>query len=124
MAELFGVDIAQEIADAFEGELQEGSFVRTTAGARDPNNLSAGKAAGASTTHTFTGYIETVDAVYQGDSLVRDAGERVAILGASVSPLVVPRIGDVVSLGGKTLKLVKLLERDPAEALYLFEAEV
>jgi len=124
MSELFGIDIAAEIAEAFDGELQTGSFTRITKGARDPNNLSAGKTTSSTVVHTFEGYIEDVDAVYKGDSLVRDAGLQVAILGASVSPRVVPKIGDTVTIDGQTVKLTKLLERDPASALYLFAAEV
>lgn len=122
--ELFGIDFAEEIAEAFDGQLVEGSFVRMTEGVRDPNNLSAGKPKSNPVTHTFQGYTETVEAVYKGGTLVRDASETVSILGASVSPLVVPKIGDVVALSGKQLTLTKLVERDPASALYTFTAEV
>lgn len=124
MSELFGIDIAQEIADAFDGELLTGSFVRTTTGARDPNNLSAGKAAGFSVTHVFQGFSETRDAVYKAGSLVREAGETVSIFGASVAPFVAPRVGDVVTFQGESpLTLVELISRDPASALYTFSAK-
>jgi hypothetical protein len=47
----------------------------------------------------------------------------VSILGASLSPAVVPAVNDIVVIDGSTFTLVELLNLDPAEALYEFAAD-
>jgi hypothetical protein len=122
MPNIFGIDLASEIAEAFDGELLTGTFVRQTFGARTPGSLSGGKAS-TPTEFTFQGFLETKDATYKSGTLIREAGSVISILGASISPVTVPKTGDVVTIEGATFTLLELLSRDPAAAVYSFSAK-
>ena len=47
----------------------------------------------------------------------------VSIMGASITPAAVPQVRDTVVIDGTTWELVRLMKRDPAGAVYKFEAE-
>ena len=123
MTQLFGLQLDQIINDALTsaGGLRPGTLTHVTPGERDTTNLLAGTN-NTETTHSFQGYVEQSEG-RKGDSLVRDSMAMVGIMGASVTPFVVPEVGDRVVIDGTQYTLLKLKERDPARALYVFQTE-
>lgn len=119
MPDLFGVDIAGEIASAFSGQLRTGTLTKVTAGVRTPGNLTGGTNP-TTADYTFEGFIDTgTQQRRQGLATVK--GQYLSILGGSVS--VVPEVDDLAILDGVTYTLVELEEEDPAAALYKFRVE-
>lgn len=121
MANLFGVDIAKEIANAFSGELKSGVLHKKTPGTRTAGSLTAGTNP-ASADHTFEGFDELREVRREGQ-VSAESMVTISIFGASVDPLVVPEVNDEVTLESITYTLVELIERDPASALYVFAAQ-
>lgn len=124
MPDLFGLDIAGLVNDALSsaGGLVAGSFVMSTPGARNPSDPTAGTHPTTST-HTFQGFFENLTVARKEGSLVREVGQYVTIMGASVSPSVEPLPGIRITLEGKTVTAVQLVSRDPAAASYVFRVE-
>ncbi len=121
MAELFGIDIAQVVADSIAdaGNLRPGTLNKIEPGTRTGGNLTAGTNP-TSTAHTFQGFVETKTPRREG-TIVADPMSVVTILGATVSPAAVPEVNDTAVIDGVTWNLDKLLSRDPAEAVYEFQ---
>ncbi len=120
MTELFGIDIAQTIADAFSGQLVEGALEKKTPGTRTSGSLTGGTNP-ATTAHTFDGFVEAKEVRRQGE-VGTESMVVVTIIGNSVNPLVIPEVNDEVTIEGLTYTLVELLSRDPASAVYEFSA--
>lgn len=124
MADLFGLDIAGIVNDAITqaGGVRPGTLTKTTPGTRTPGDLTGGTNP-TTTTHTFQGFIDQKAErrkLQIGSTLEARA---VSILGASVSPEAIPEVNDTVEMDGNTYMLVSLIGRDPAEALYEFDAQ-
>ncbi len=122
MANLFGLDIAgiinTEIAAA--GGLVAGTLTKTSAGTRTGGALTAGTNP-VTTVHAISGFVEKRTRRFEGQ-LIADVMTVVTILGASVSPAAVPEVNDSVTLDGADHVLTALLSRDPASAIYEFQA--
>jgi hypothetical protein len=118
MAELFGVDIAAVIFQATNGQLLSGVLTRTTHGTRTEGQLSAGRTP-TTVVHQFQGFVERRSEVRRAGTLVREAGEFVAIIGNSVVPLTAPQVGDRVQIEGRDFEVTEITNRDPASAMYL-----
>lgn len=118
MPDLFGVDIAGEIASAFSGQLLTGTLTKVARGARTAGQLTGGRAK-TGTTHGFEGFVENLTETRSGGSIVRRKGRYVTVLGGSLPTGVVPEMGDSVTIEGETWEILELPERDPAAATYL-----
>ena len=92
--ELFGINIAQELADAIEdaGNVRVGSLVTTTSGTRSPGDLSGGTNP-TNTTHSFNGFVEERSVRRQG-ALVAEYVSILTVLGESLDARVVPAVND------------------------------
>lgn len=123
MPDLFGLDLAGIIASAFKGAggLVEGTLTRVEQGSRTAGSLTGGKSEG-TTSHVFQGFLEQREIRREGQ-VAADVVQAVTILGGSVDPPAVPEVNDRATLEGITVTLIRLLERDPAAATYVFEAE-
>lgn len=122
MPNLFGIDIAQEIATAFAGLLVPGTLIKRVASARTPGSLTAGTNV-ASTSYTFNGFIDNQTEVAIGGTLTTVSGEFVSILTKSITPAAVPEKGDIISIEGIRYTIVEIEARDPAGALYKCRVE-
>lgn len=126
MPQLFGLDIAGIVSDAIgsAGDVRPGSFVRTAQGTRGAGDSVLDGASGATTTHSFKGFTETTTVRIDGTDTPM---AKVSILGASVTPAAVPKVGDVVTFSdsdsSESWTLTELVGRDPAAALFEFMAE-
>lgn len=124
MPDLFGLDIAGLVADsiASAGDVRPGTLAHKVAGTRGSgDNVLAGTNP-TTTTHSFRGFVET-RTPRRAESLVENPIAVVSILGATVSPMVEPDVGDVATIDGDAYTLVELLSADPARALYEFRGE-
>ncbi len=117
MPKLFGIDMAKEIATAFKGELVAGTLTKNVPGTRTAGMLTGGTNP-TTTVHAFEGFIEIETDARIADTLATQVGEIVAILGASISPAEVPTSGDKVNIEGRDFEIIKIIERDPAAALF------
>jgi len=117
MPNLFDLNIAQiidqAIADA--GGVLTGTFHKKSAGTRTPGELTSGRNP-TFADHACRGFIEVKTNVSMDGSLVESEGERVTILGNSMS--VVPEAGDEVTFEGTRWTVVKIMKRDPAAATF------
>ena len=121
MPDLFGLDIAQIVADALRsaGGLQEGTLIKSVPGVDDPDDLTA-PVPEAKTRHAFQGFLQDRE-VLRNDTLIPEAIPIMTIIGASVNPPAVPRVNDIVTLAGIDFLLHRLISRDPASAVFQFE---
>lgn len=117
--ELFGLDIAGLINDNLAEGLLDGTVKHFTAGARNPSNLLAGKSS-TDTTHKFKGIWENVKPREVDGENILVTDRKALIIGDSISPAIVPKVDDEITIEGLTLNVVRELERDPAGAAYLF----
>ena len=123
MGDLFGLPIAQLVADALAsaGNLQQGTLLKSIPGAEDPTDPTAPVPATV-TQHSFQGFIEQ-RAVRRDDTLIAEPTPIMTIIGKSVSPAAEPKINDRAELAGMTYELERLIRRDPAGATFEFQVK-
>lgn len=122
MAKLFGVDIAKALNRAAGSGLLALTVERTTHGDRTASDPTGGKAERSSSS-TGRGFVEDyTDREIDGKDVQR-GDRKVSILGASLTPSIVPRPGDVITIEGESVAIVEGgVKTDPAKALYLCQA--
>lgn len=116
MPNLFGKDIAGIIGNKLGKHLLDGTLTHTTPGIRTPGSLTAGTNP-TTATSTFKGIISDYKEREIDGTLVQQGDRKVLILAATLTPAVVPEVGDRVSLEGDTFE-VKRVSRDPAAATF------
>lgn len=123
MPNLFGLNIAKLVSDSIAqaGGVRPGVLSHMAPGARTAGDLASGVNP-TTTMHSFKGFVERRVVRRRGFIEPMDT-PVVTLLGASVSPSVVPAINDVVTVDGAEYTLLELLSADPAAAVYEFAAE-
>ena len=118
MPDLFGLDIAQLVADAIAaaGNLRPGTLTKTdiSPDPNDPDTLVT-----TTTNYAFQGFIEA-RAILRAETLISETVPVLTIIGASVASSAVPESNDQATLDGITYELGDLVSRDPAAAVYTF----
>lgn len=117
MADLFGIDIAGEIADQFSGQLLAGTLTKTTPGTRGVDSTSGTNPT--TTVHTFEGFVENKTDKRREGQLSTGGGMFVTLLGGSILPSAEPEANDSVTIDGVTYEIVEIAERDPASAVFV-----
>lgn len=115
MAELFGVDIAAEVAEAFEGQLPALSLVKISQGgfsAQDP----LAEPTKTRVRHGGIGYFEA-RMVRDRETLIERERLSVLIIGGSLPSGIAPESGDEIEIGGETFSVDRVLF-DSSEAAY------
>ena len=103
MDELFGIDIAGILFEAFDGQLKTGTLQR------------------GSENYEFQGFMEVKVGRRPGTAVVK-SNPTLTIIGRSIS--VTPAVGDFVTFEGvRNRKMIELMNRDPAGATYTFLLE-
>lgn len=120
MPKLFGLDIAKIVNDSMKaaGGLPDGTLTRTTTGSRTASDLTAGPST-STTDYAFTGFLENLSTSRRSGTLVRQAGQYVTILGASLPEGIEPTTGDRITIEGQTFEVTEVPTRDPAAATYI-----
>ena len=120
MSDLFGLPIAQLVADALAsaGNLQAGVLLKSTPGVEDATDPTA-PVPDTVTPYSFQGFIEQ-RAVRRADTLIAEPTPILTIIGKSVSPAAVPAVNDRAELAGVTYELERLIRADPAGAVFEF----
>lgn len=123
VANLFGLDIAKIINDSITaaGGVLGGILTHYSPGTRTVGDLAAGLNP-TSTVHLFRGFFELKEVRRKGQ-INTQVAPVVTLLGASITPSTVPAVNDVVTIDGRTLRLVELLRADPASAVFEFMAD-
>lgn len=113
---LFGADIADEIARELGPELLPGTITRSTPGARDSVNLAAGPAL-TSSTHTFRG-IRTGLSGLRKDTILPESRDAILVLGDTITPSIIPTVNDRITIENTSYSIVNV-SRDPDAATYI-----
>lgn len=121
MPKIFKLDIAKIVYGAIKtaGGVVKGTLVKQVNSPRNPLDLTAGPQV-TEEIYTFEGFVEE-KIIILDDGITGHTKSMLSILGASLPTGIVPQINDKVIYLSKVYKLTKLLELDPAEALYTFE---
>lgn len=115
MPDLFGLDIATIVHDAFKGQLVEATLKSVAEGTRTAGNLAAGRAL-TFTDHVTEGILsDYTDFQVDGTRIRR--GDRKVLLLAKPLLAVVPKTEDQIVIEGATFNVINI-ERDPAAATY------
>ena len=119
---IFGIDVQALVSEAVAGAggLPAGALTKTIAGARDPDHPSR-LLDPTTTTHALQAVVER-RAVRRAETDVAESTLVMTIIAGSITPVAIPAVNDRVTLDGRDYTLVELLEVDPAEATYQFEA--
>lgn len=120
MSDLFGIDIAGLVAETLSGQLITGSWVTRTFGSRTPGSLTEGRAP-TEVTITFEGIFENIAKKYrEEDTNIKVEDQAILMIVGSFSPAgYEPQPDDTIMLEGRTVRVYKILERDPASATFL-----
>ena len=105
MAELFGIDIAELVAEAIDGAggLQPGTLIK-----------------GGGMRHAFQGFFQ-LQQIRETETLVVATIPVLTIIGNSLPAGIVPEVNDGAEHADIRYDLVRLISRDPAAAVYEFE---
>lgn len=121
MTTLFGIDIAQQLANAMGPGLLPGTLVKITHGNRVDGSLTAGRAA-TTASYTYKGILDDYTDRQREDSLIQLGDRKALILTKTLSDISIePVPGDQITMSGDTYRIIKVT-RDPADAT--FECQV
>lgn len=104
-------DIADAIADGFDGLLLTGTLTKFTATGRDAD----GDTITTPTPYACQGVIENYDGVYRVQAQIPETDVRVLLIAGLTAS--VPAIGDTITMSGRNYR-VRKVSRDPASATY------
>lgn len=117
---LFGANISGKIAKAFGNKLLTGTITQFTPGTRTTTDRAGGTNPVPSTC-TFKGMFEQyLEQDIDGERVLAN-DRKVMILGDTLRAGVVPGGGDEIKLEGDTVKVIRLVERDPDAATYVVQ---
>lgn len=119
MPDIFGVDIAGKIHEAFKDKVFDVTLTKVEPGTRTPGALTGGTNP-TTVGHTVKGFVDMyLDTEIDG-TLVHRGDRKVVIFGASLSSGVVPEPADRITAEGWTKQIVEEgVKRDPAGATYI-----
>lgn len=113
---LFGADIAGQLARALGAGLLAGTLTKVTEGARSGNSTTA--PAKTETGYSFKGYPESLDQLRDG-SVLQDAQGAVFLLGDTLPSGIVPEPGDFIAVANTAKSRIIKVTADPELAGYL-----
>lgn len=113
----FGVDIQQQVADAFRGNVATGTLTKRAPGSRTPGDLTAGTNP-SETSYTFDGFLEVKRVRAEGEVNASERSVLTIIAGSLEGGTIAPAAGDRATIDGLTVTVSEILERDPATAVY------
>lgn len=115
---LFGVDLAEEIGKAFNGQLTPAVLTVVTLTTRTPGSLTAG--VNTTTEDHNCDAIMEVEKARRTDQTAAETRSTVLIIANTLPAGVIPKVNDQITMESVTVVLTELLERDPAAAAYKF----
>lgn len=136
MSKLFGVDIKKLIAQNVGPGLLSGTLSKAAHGSRTTGSLSAGRSR-TETPYRFRGIVEDfkVELVVAAErasgaggrqsvsgTRIERGDKRVLLVAGTLPTGIEPEPGDGISIDGLTLRVVAVLERDPAGATFIIQA--
>lgn len=119
---LFGIDIQKVVADAMKGNLIDGVLIQNTSGSRTAGSLTGGVAV-SQTEFAFEGIIDDYNENLIDGTSILQGDRKILIVGGTVDSLVVPKVGDSISMEGLTYNIINI-KRDPAAATYSCQARL
>lgn len=115
--ELFGVDIAQIIADSIGPGVLDAVLIKRTSGARTPGQLTGGTNP-TTVSYPCKGFIDKQDRRNRDGELIHDGNVTILLIGKTIdNGNTAPIMDDQVTIEGVTY-LVTQVDRDPAAATY------
>lgn len=125
MSQLFGVDIAQEVADGFSGQLLAVTLTRQPIS--DYDSVADEEIKPSPTTYTSEGVVEQYDSRMITEGLVQRNDRKITILakplGTTPQPGDQDNEPDQVTIKGETFTVISV-EKDPADATYTVQGRL
>lgn len=123
MPDIFGIDVAGIVADAFRdaGELRPGVLIRATPVLDDTQPTA--RTAPQTTRHSFTGLVYRGNSERRPGTLILDTQRRLLIIGGSLNPAIVPQVNDTADIDGSTFTLDEEVSGDSTGAAYEFRVK-
>lgn len=113
---IFGINLAGIVADAFDGLLFDQTLIVVTS-VRDPDDSS--KTIKTTVRHPCQGFVDEFSAFERKGTNIKFSDNKIIILGATLPQSVVPNSGDNIEAEGSTFTINKDgVSRDPAGATY------
>ncbi len=117
MASLLESAVRKQVTQAFKGKLLSGTLRRVASTAVDSYG---DPVPGAATTWSFDGIVDKFSAAFAAQAGIRTTDVRVLIIAGSLSTT--PQQDDQVKVRDDWYQLRDLVERDPANATYIYSA--
>jgi hypothetical protein len=118
---MFGIDIANEVAIAFSGQLNTVTLTRENRGTYDETEDTYSGGA-ADSVFMSEGIVENYSNKMISDGLVTVKDRKITILAQPLTT--VPMEGDKISIEGQIFKVIGIAKRDPAEATYTIQGRL
>lgn len=116
MAKLFGLDVSGLVAKHIGPGVYDATLTSITKGARGANST-AGQAT-VETTLLGRGFVDNFAATLVDGTVIRIEDVKVVLLGDSFIVSINPKPGDTVTIQGSTYRVIRLIGRDPASAIF------
>jgi hypothetical protein len=116
MTELFGIDLAGAIGDAFDGQMLTGTLRKTTVTGRDQY----GDPTTTTTDYAVQGFKGSYDAITIATAGIPATDAKITLFASLCGA--VPTMGDKLQLEGEWYQIRQDIARDPANATYTFPA--
>lgn len=124
MPVLFGLDIAKIVNDSIReaGGVLDVTLTKIALAEPPEGDLSSGGVV-TQATYPCKGFFKVKSATRINRTIAQEGGELVSILGASLPEGVEPETDDFVTIENDTYKIIAVIKRDPAAALYTMEVK-
>lgn len=118
--ELFGIDIADIVAEHIGPGVHDVLISREQRAARAPGDLTGGLVKGVPLTFPCKGFWEDFSGLPPPGIEILLNDRRLVLIGDTIPEGGIPERNDAVTCDGQTLYVVQLLSRDPAHAVYKY----
>lgn len=115
MASLLESEIRRQVASAFSGRLLTCTLRRIASATLD---AAGDPVPGSPTTWSFDGIVDTFSAMFAALAGIPVTDVRILVIAGSLATT--PRQGDQVKVRDEWFQLRRIVERDPANATYVF----
>ena len=116
MTELFGIDLAGAIGDAFDGQMLTGTLRKTMVTGRD----AYGDPITTTTDYAVQGFKGSYDVITIATAGIPATDAKITLFASLCAA--VPAMGDKLQLEGEWFQIRQDIARDPANATYTFPA--
>lgn len=120
MSKFLGVNLPKILNQAMGKLVRQGKLVKITAGARDPNDLTAGQVS-SKKNYPVNGFFDEFKLTDNPDNEAQIGNKKIVLFGGSLPAGIVPELNDLIVMENQTYIIDGPVTRDPAAATYTCE---